>query len=459
MSRFRPPLVQRNPLPAPSPIVTVVQEPLLKPPSPKAPAPIVRLAPQTANIVQKVGFFFLLVYLTSPMIGEWAAKLMGVKTHLPIVSGLLLPVCWLASGATLRGLRNQIGWWLSAFAFWIILASPFSIYKHGSLDLLMTYIPRSYLMYFFVTALVVSMGQFRFLIYTQVLLAAALLATCFAFGQYSEDGRFNVPGGFFGNSNELAMQLLMGVPFFVFLFVDRGIVWKVLALAGIVLSALIILRTGSRGGLVGAVAYGVFYWIFSNKKVAILVVGVLSLAIGALMTPTAAMNRILQIGIADERVPIASSAMASTTSRIELLRLSLVETITHPFFGVGPGQFVVKIAGEREARGEWGVWLGTHNSYTEVSSECGIPALIFYCGVIVLSMRANFRIFKATRARPANADLAALSLALLSCLIVYAVCTFFFHMSYTVTLPTFAGMTVALHLLAKPALLNPVINE
>jgi O-antigen ligase len=51
---------------------------------------------------------------------------------------------------------------------------------------------------------------------------------------------------------------------------------------------------------------------------------------------------------------------------------SLATTARRPLFGVGPGQFASYT----------GLWRVTHNTYTELSSECGIPALILFLLVI-----------------------------------------------------------------------------
>jgi O-antigen ligase len=95
-------------------------------------------------------------------------------------------------------------------------------------------------------------------------------------------------------------------------------------------------------------------------------------------------------------------------------------------------------------------WLGTHNTYTQISSECGIPALLFYLAVIGLCLRSNFRIYLRTRDRPAAHQLAGMSRCLLAGMLVYAVSAFFFHMAYSAYLPTLAGFTAALQLAASP---------
>jgi O-antigen ligase len=118
-------------------------------------------------------------------------------------------------------------------------------------------------------------------------------------------------------------------------------------------------------------------------------------------------------------------------------------------FGVGPDQFAAAVNQDAAGAGRQVPWLGTHNTYTQVSSECGIPALIFYLAVIGLCLRSNLRLYRLTRDVPAYGEVAALSRCLLAGTLVFAVSAFFFHMAYSPYLPSLAGFTVALHLAAR----------
>src|SRR5208282_1118084 len=68
----------------------------------------------------------------------------------------------------------------------------------------------------------------------------------------------------------------------------------------------------------------------------------------------------------------SQSASASQVQRKALLIKSLVVTAQHPLFGVGAGNFQVVS----------GMWHETHNSYTQMSSEAGLPALILYLMIL-----------------------------------------------------------------------------
>jgi hypothetical protein len=59
------------------------------------------------------------------------------------------------------------------------------------------------------------------------------------------------------------------------------------------------------------------------------------------------------------------------------LKESLWLTVHHPIFGIGPGNFPA-------VTGEWRV---AHNTYTELSAEGGLPALILFVTLLVMSLR------------------------------------------------------------------------
>ena len=146
------------------------------------------------------------------------------------------------------------------------------------------------------------------------------------------------------------------------------------------------------------------------------------------------------------------SALASQTQRLALLRQSVVYALRHPLFGVGPGEFAVAASGDAAKEGAGASWLGTHNSYTEVASECGIPAFLLYTGVIALTLVSTFRMFRRTADFAEFSDLNALAFCTFNAMLVYAIATFFFHIAYSGYLPAIAGMSVALRLAADPVL-------
>jgi len=64
-------------------------------------------------------------------------------------------------------------------------------------------------------------------------------------------------------------------------------------------------------------------------------------------------------------------------AREELLNRSISITVTHPLLGIGPGNF----------QGYTGSWHVTHNTYTELSAESGIPSMILFIAVLTMAFR------------------------------------------------------------------------
>lgn len=425
---------------------------------PSQPVPIAE--PGSPNIVASVGFVLYCAYILSGFANDWAIRLLGNKVYISTITVLLLPVAWLLSGNALRGLQRPVGRWWAAFLIWMLLATPFSVWKGGSAMLLWNYVPRGYLQFFYICAFATSIRRCRSLMFVNIAGAVVLLLTCVKFGSVgdgSDYGRFLIPQSlFFSNANDLGLALLLGITSFWFLVSQPGIGKRIAGMLGILLCVIYTLKTGSRGCLLALIALSFLIFLFSRNKVMTVLIALPIIGITLLMLPSATRHRLLLFGTETEAVDAQGSsdvaAIGSQLERRELFKTSVALTLQHPLLGVGPDEFAVAMAGDRAKIGLRSPWLGTHNSYTQVSSECGIPALICYCAVLFLSFRTNLRIFRQSRDNPALKDVASLSFCLMAGILVYAVSTFFFHIAYSGGLPILAGFSLALRLAAEPLL-------
>jgi O-antigen ligase len=259
---------------------------------------------------------------------------------------------------------------------------------------------------------------------------------------------------FVGNSNDLALNLTIAMTEFLFLFYLKGIGKRLLGMAGILLSLFYMLKTGSRGCLLAMVIALGFTFVLSKQKAKLLLAAVPLLVIAIFLTPSSSAHRMLLMFEGSSGVSNMSdiSAMDSQAQREELIRKSLTLTLQHPLFGVGMGEFVIAVIGEAAKKGEWAAALGTHNSYTQVSSECGIPALICYLAVICICFQRSYRLYQLTAGKPQFVEIEGLAFSLLIGTLVYAVATFFFHIAYSGLLPMISGEIMALHTIAYPML-------
>jgi O-antigen ligase len=414
----------------------------------------------SSNIVASFGFVLYCAYLLSGLANDWAMRLIGTKIYVSNVTLVLLPFAWLLSGNALSGLKRPVGRWWAAFLVCLLLATPFSVWRGGSASMLWNYVPRSYLTFFYICAFATSLRRCRALMYVNIAGGVFLLLTCMKFGgsgSGSDDGRFTIPNSlFYSNANELGLALLLAITSFLFLLYKRAVIVRILSMAGIVLCFLFALKTGSRGCLLASIAMFGMIFFFSRNKVMTVIFVLPMIGLTLLMLPGATMHRLLLFGtdpgVSEAQTDEDIAAIGSQMQRRELFKTSLAMTIRHPIFGVGPDEFSVAAAGDSAKKGVRAAWLGTHNSYTQVSSECGIPALICYCAVLGFCFRSNWQLYRQTRHNPALKDVTTLSFCLLASALVYAVSTFFFHIAYSGGLPMQAGLSLALRLAAEPLL-------
>ncbi len=371
----------------------------------------------------------------------------------------------IVSGGFMQALSHRIGRFLTAFAIWLALATPFSTWKGGSVAALIE-VSKNIPVYFLIGGLIWEFGEARKAIHTLAYAILTLSILTFFFGDLM-DGRLMLSSGKFANPNDLAQVLLLALPFWWLMGTKSGgnPIHRLAAFPALAVIVFVMSRTGSRSALIAAAGAGLVFFLhvsFSNKlKLTALAVAITALA--AVMIPGDLRSRYLTIlegdeteaAPAEEGGPSLDKALGSTESRRGLLQSSLKITLEHPLLGVGPAMFQVAERDLAEERGRSGNWHETHNAYTQVSSEAGIPALIFFLGVLVLSIRSSHKIHKKCSQDPELVPLAHAALALEVALAAYAISSFFSSVAYSNLLPTLAGLAVALERSAALAAAAP----
>lgn len=424
--------------------------------APLAPRPVVLV--ESVNPIQRIGFVLLLVYLfaVASLLSETSIHAFGFKPYVTMIFGPLALACVLASGGTRRTVGAAPGIWLIAFALWLVAVTPFSEWRSGSLALVGVYYLKNLPTYFLVAALVVSLQDFRRFAYMLAASAVAILFIALAYGD-DTGGRFAIDFGSFKNPNDFSTHLVVLLPFVLFVGLNTRSLFPVRVLVGLLIAAIVftIVQTGSRSGAIGLAA--VVGMIVLKARPAQRVVFAVLFAIAAIgafailqSTLVQRFETIFSSPSAQQSKSVHSDGtIGSNVGRLYLLRRSVELTAANPVFGVGPGQFVVAESGVAEKEGGHGIWLGTHNSYTEVSSETGLFGLILFAGALGACMRATNRVYQKARTRPECAQLSNLAYCLLASLSGFAVNILFCHMAYTYYLPMLTGMTVSLVLLAR----------
>jgi hypothetical protein len=117
-------------------------------------------------------------------------------------------------------------------------------------------------------------------------------------------------------------------------------------------------------------------------------------------------------------------------------------------FGVGPGQFKNFEGRRSKEEGQRGNWHSTHNVFTQISSEMGIPALIFFVGALISTFLPLSRVLREARERQRD-DIASAVFYILVSLVGYMTAATFLNLGYAYYTPAFTGLAIAFYSAAQ----------
>ena len=262
----------------------------------------------------------------------------------------------------------------------LILTIPFAYWRGGAFDTVINKFSKGPIVALLIAMAVTQVFQLRKLLYIQAA-TVALITVASIVARHMQDGRLmGIQKGILENPNDLAINIAINIPLcLAFLFAARGGFRKVLWAFGLLCMFYAVVATYSRSGMVAtAITLLICLWEFGVKGKRTLflmstgLIGMLALGI-MLFTPRyfVRLESLVRGNIQ------GSDDRGSLEARSELLKESLWLTVHHPIFGIGPGNFPA-------VTGEWRV---AHNTYTELSAEGGLPALILFVTLLVMSLR------------------------------------------------------------------------
>ncbi len=364
--------------------------------------------------------------------------------HVGLLLQPLLFVGMIMTGTTKTIYGSPVGRAMMWFTGWMVLCIPFATWKGGAFDQF-TIALQALVLIFFMTAFIRSIEDCYRVMYVIALAMTAVGILSLVIGGGREgSNRLGLGTGndTLSDSNFLALFLIVGLPLIWFsASVKKGLMRVVMILAVIPVLAGAA-ETGSRSGLLALGAGIIFFLIFATMKQRIIIIGgglIFFILAGALLPPNI-LGRFTTIFQAKSSA--AEEAAESAETRKMLLGKSLDMTLHHPILGVGPGQFMVAEAREAMKAGHRGVWHYTHNSYTELSSECGIPGLIFYLAAFWRAYRGLTPI----RNRYPRASTRRAAMFVQMAVLMAAIGAFFLSIAYGGILYAILGLSAALQL-------------
>jgi len=393
--------------------------------------------------------FVFVVYARFPEILDMVT---GSALHLARFLMVLALLTTLLFGGGLRGLFSKIGIGMLTFTAWMCLCVPFSIWRGGSARALRDYWILSLFSFVIIAASVQGLDQCRRLMYTLAAATAFIELFTILIGRV-QAGRMALLGGTLGNANYLAMTLLMGVPFCLFVLQTKpGLsALKFACLLTILAIPITVAGTGSRGGLV---ALGIMFLLYfiplpAGQKLAAGMIALILAVIAVTWSARSALERYKTVFVNSDSVHLSDSersAMDSAGLRRELLMSSLELTMRHPLLGVGPGMFAAANADytqETKGRASWNAWHETHNTFTQLSCEDGLPGLGIYCATLLLCFQVVFSAARRAKNNPALTLVRPMAFSLRLALVAFTITAIFASNAYAYYFPMLAGVCVA----------------
>jgi O-antigen ligase len=135
--------------------------------------------------------------------------------------------------------------------------------------------------------------------------------------------------------------------------------------------------------------------------------------------------------------------MGSSAARLYVLQKSIECAVEHPIFGVGPGQFPDYEGQSNTQFNGHGYYHGTHNTFTQVASECGIPAMLLFTAGLVATYRLLSATYRKASQRPDCQDIRDVAFCLMLSMVGFGVAMTFLNFAYFFYQPALAGLAIA----------------
>ena len=407
------------------------------------------------NPFQAIGFGILLLFLFIMFSRIFDVVLSSLQ--IPFAVSCLVLAATVFGGGVLRVWQHKIGRYFIAFTVWMAIGIPFSFWRGGSTATFQGWL-KAVLVYICIVGLIGTYDQTLRAI--KVLGFAVLILAVLALVLGNTDsGRLFLNEGKFSNPNDLGQIMLIGLPFLWLMVKDptQNMLFRIPPLIFSGLIFYVLLKTGSRGAIFGFLAMLLFVFVRSTMtgRIAILGMSMILVLAAVVIVPGSLRHRYTTLFSSDsdgdlsaDAKDLADIAVASSEARQRVFKKSVEMTLRHPILGVGPGMFADAVEDDLRQEGKRTTFLLTHNSYTQVSSEMGLPGLFLFLAILIGCFKATGAVAKISRNRsaPRWQNIAGTADCLRMTLVAYSVTALFSSVAYQALLPAIAGLCTALYM-------------
>lgn len=378
----------------------------------------------------------MVVYFARPE--DWIPGLTGVP--LAKIAGILILLALFFSFNNIRWHLPQEVTFLILLMVQLWLTVPLSpVWRGGAFNVMLDF-SKVLPLVIVICGTVRTMKRLQWILFVQTASVAVIAIASMVHAHMSGGRLEGVISGMYGNPNDLALAIVLGLPLCLALALTTRSYWKKFAWAFVMLAMIyVVFLTASRAGAIALIVVALVCLLqlgVKSRRFYVLLLVPVAVTIVWLSAGNSIRKRFEQTNVDPATNNRGTEASQSAQQRRELLFKSLKITAQHPLFGVGPGNFEVVS----------GVWHVTHNSYTQVSAEGGIPAFLLYV-LIFWRGFANLRAIK--KYRKTGKGVRLFSVALEASFAAYLVGSFFASLAYQLFPYCLVAYTSALRLIVR----------
>lgn len=328
---------------------------------------------------------FFVVYCARPE--DWIPGLkylpLAKLTAIPAIWGLFST--WGKTKRTIRDLPKEAKLLLSMTILLYIGAFLSPVWTGGAVSRTIDF-SKILIAWVLIFLLITTFDRLRRIIFIQIFCVVAVCAVALVKG-HSAPRLDGVLGGIYNNPNDLAFAIVLSLPFaLAFMITARNAAVKALWLCGMLIMAVAIFRTASRGGFIDLVIAGsvtLYYFAIKGKRLYLLlataIVGVVVMGAfgGKLYDRFTALS-------GDSTTD--QSAYGSYQDRMYLMVRSLDAIEHYPILGLGLRNFPTYSL----------IWHDVHMTYLQICCEGGIAVLILYLMFFYRGFK-NLKILRQTK--------------------------------------------------------------
>lgn len=256
---------------------------------------------------------------------------------------------------------------IAALWIWIFLSTVMAVHPYFAWDKCAQY-SKIFVFSFLILGLVNSPKKLRYLLLVMVLSLGFIGAKAGLIIPL-RGGKVTGYSGMFGGENDFALVINMMIPLlYYFAIVEKGKSFKLLLFSMFIFCIPAVIFTYSRGGFLGLIVALSLIILRSKKKSFVLLALILIGLFILIRPPKGYIERIETIKTYQED--------GSAMGRIDAWKVAFKLITEKPIFGVGPRNFSLFNPSGKDA----------HNSFVQMMVESGIPALLFFLGLISLTI-------------------------------------------------------------------------